>query len=184
MEIKIVCGCGQKYIFSVDPENGQMPAAVNCPACGADGTKEANDILAQIFPESPVEPVVESTEPPPAAEADGPVRIDPPIRLAAAAIAPPPISAPRVIAAPKPASSKPKLAWYEHVWTALPLCLVLFGGAIGGAIGGATWVVNRAVFQKVGQPVLRYLLTGLISAAAVVAWLILASLLVGLLHKR
>ncbi len=56
MEIKIVCDCGQKYIFEVDPENGQMPAAVNCPACGADGTKEANDIMAQIFPDQPGEP--------------------------------------------------------------------------------------------------------------------------------
>ena len=56
MEIKINCECGQKYIFSVDPENGQMPVSVNCPVCGADGTKEANEILAQIFPEQPEEP--------------------------------------------------------------------------------------------------------------------------------
>jgi hypothetical protein len=56
MEIKITCGCGQKYIFSVDPENGQMPVSVNCPVCGADGTKEANEILAQVFPEQPDEP--------------------------------------------------------------------------------------------------------------------------------
>ena len=56
MEIKITCGCGQKYIFTVDPEDGRMPVSVNCPVCGADGTKEANEILAQIFPEEPEEP--------------------------------------------------------------------------------------------------------------------------------
>jgi len=56
MEIKIACGCGQKYIFSVDPENGQMPVAVTCPVCGADGTEEANQILAQMFPDLPLEP--------------------------------------------------------------------------------------------------------------------------------
>ena len=61
MEIKIVCDCGQKYIFSVDPENGQMPVSVNCPVCGADGTKEANEILTQIFPEPPTEPGQETT---------------------------------------------------------------------------------------------------------------------------
>src|SRR6266568_2938638 len=156
MEIKITCGCGQKYIFEVDPENGQMPASVNCPACGADGTSEANDIMAQIFPEPAaepsVEPAMETVPPPPVAEEAGPLRINQPVRLAAAASPLPPIPAPRVMAAPKSASSKPKLAWYEQVWAALPLCLLLFGGAIGGACGGAAWVLNRAVFQKVGQP--------------------------------
>src|ERR1700690_556392 len=136
MEIKIVCGCGQKYIFTVDPENGQMPVSVNCPACGADGTKEANDILTQIFPEPPAEPPMAMPVPAPAAVAGGPGRIHPSLCLAATASAPPPMPAPRVIAAPKSPSSKPGLAWYEHVWAALPLCLVLVGGAIGGAIGG------------------------------------------------
>ena len=60
MEIKIACNCGQKYIFSVDPENGRLPTSVHCPACGADGTSEANEILAQMFPppaaDEPVQP--------------------------------------------------------------------------------------------------------------------------------
>ena len=182
MEIKIVCGCGQKYIFEVDPDNGHMPVSVNCPVCGADGTKEANDILAQVFPGPSVESAVET--PPPPVVAAGPVRIHPPVRLTAASGAPPPLPVPKPVAAAKSPPAKRTLAWYEHVWTALTLCLLLVGGAIGGAIGGATWVLNRAVFQKVERPVLRYLLTGLISAAAVVAWLIVVSVLLGLLHKR
>ena len=180
MEIKITCDCGQKFIFSVDPDNGQMPSSVNCPACGADGTKEANDILAQIFTGSPGEAKAEEAAPPPAE----PIRFNPPIQLTAATSAPPPIYVPKAAAAPIPAPSKPKLAWYEQVWTALPLCLVIFGGAIGGGIGGAAWVLNRAVFQKVGQPVLRYVLTGLISVAAVVVWLVVVSVLLGMFHKR
>jgi hypothetical protein len=188
MDIKIVCGCGQKYIFEVDPDNGLMGTSVTCPACGADGTQEANEILTQIFPEplaeSSAEPATEAVPPPPTpAEAD-PIRINPPVRLVAATSPPPPISVPRTIAPLKSPAAKPKLAWYEHVWAALPLCLVAVGGAIGGGIGGAAWVVNRAVFQKVRQPVLRYVLTGLISAAAVVAWLVLASVILGWLHKR
>ena len=66
MEIKITCECGQKYIFEFDPENGQVPAVVNCPACGADGTQEANGILAQIFPDPPADP-------PPSGAEGGPV---------------------------------------------------------------------------------------------------------------
>lgn len=90
MEIKIACGCGQKYIFTVDPDNGQMPASVNCPACGADGTEEANQILAQMFPGPAAEPALEPEAPaPPAAEVVS-VRANPPVRLAMAASPPPP----------------------------------------------------------------------------------------------
>jgi len=42
MELKIVCECGQKYAFDVEPVGGRMPVAVNCPACQADGTATAN----------------------------------------------------------------------------------------------------------------------------------------------
>jgi hypothetical protein len=45
--IKIHCPCGQNYSFEVEPLRGQMPGAVNCPACGADGTDAANAILTQ-----------------------------------------------------------------------------------------------------------------------------------------
>jgi hypothetical protein len=49
MELKVVCGCGQKYKFDVEPVGGQIPFAVNCPICGADGTQSANATLAQNF---------------------------------------------------------------------------------------------------------------------------------------
>src|SRR5438270_9582386 len=45
--IKIECHCGQHYAFDVEPVNGRMPAPVACPACGADGSGAANEIIAQ-----------------------------------------------------------------------------------------------------------------------------------------
>jgi hypothetical protein len=66
------------------------------------------------------------------------------------------------------------LAWYDQVWLALPLGLVAVGGAIGGACGGAAWGINQKVFRATKHPVLRYAWTGMISAAAVVAYFILA----------
>jgi hypothetical protein len=93
MEIKITCGCGQKYVFEFDPENGQVPAAVNCPACGADGTREANDILTQVFSQSPAGSEPERVAPAPAVVEGGPVRINPPVRLTMAASPPPPLPA-------------------------------------------------------------------------------------------
>ena len=44
--IKIICACGQKYAFDVHPLDGRMPAPVQCPVCGRDGTAAANEILA------------------------------------------------------------------------------------------------------------------------------------------
>jgi hypothetical protein len=49
MELKIICQCGQKYSFDVEPVNGQMPYSVNCPVCGANGTAAANKLLAEKF---------------------------------------------------------------------------------------------------------------------------------------
>lgn len=48
--IKILCRCGQKYAFDVEPVAGRMPHTVNCPVCGADGTAAANEIIARSLP--------------------------------------------------------------------------------------------------------------------------------------
>jgi hypothetical protein len=44
--IKIICPCGQKYAFDVSPVDGRMPARIQCPRCGADGTTVANAIIS------------------------------------------------------------------------------------------------------------------------------------------
>jgi hypothetical protein len=53
MELKVVCNCGQKYKFDIEPVDGRMPTTVNCPVCGLDGTATANSILAQKFSNPP-----------------------------------------------------------------------------------------------------------------------------------
>jgi hypothetical protein len=45
--IKILCGCGQKYAFDVEPVGGHMGYAVQCPVCSADGTAVANQLIAR-----------------------------------------------------------------------------------------------------------------------------------------
>ncbi len=80
--------------------------------------------------------------------------------------------------------TKPKLLWYQQVWLALPFGLVAVGGAIGGACGGAAWAINQKVFKKTEHAVLRYVWTGLISMAAVVAYIILAAVFVSLFGKQ
>jgi hypothetical protein len=52
MNIKIECGCGTRYSFDVEPRDGRMPRTVQCPACHADGTEAANQIIAQTSSEA------------------------------------------------------------------------------------------------------------------------------------
>jgi hypothetical protein len=52
--VKILCVCGQKYAFDVEPYNGRMPSSVQCPICKADGTAAANEILARTLPPPPI----------------------------------------------------------------------------------------------------------------------------------
>ncbi|MGO9587756.1 MAG: hypothetical protein ACLP2Y_16340 [Limisphaerales bacterium] len=136
MDIKIVCGCGQKYIFEVDPDNGLMPASVNCPACGADGTQEANEILTQILPESAMEPSVEpamqTVPPPPAAALGGPLRINLPVHQAAAASSPPPPAT-----RPPPQSNRLVVAATPKAKAAgeFSLGLGILGAVLGAGLG-------------------------------------------------
>jgi len=51
--VKILCGCGQKYAFDVEPYQGRMPHPVACPICKVDGTTAANEILARTLPPQP-----------------------------------------------------------------------------------------------------------------------------------
>jgi hypothetical protein len=52
--IKIICVCGQKYAFNVHPLNGRMPAPIQCPVCGMDGTAVANEAITRALGAQPV----------------------------------------------------------------------------------------------------------------------------------
>ncbi len=147
MEMRIACDCGQKYAFDVEPVDGRMPAAVNCPVCGANGTHAANEILSQILPDQPppipvavaAEPAASEAAPPPliapAAPAGG-LRINraAPAPVAAAAGEAPLSDAPMPITAMRSpammsAAAKPKLEKNFNLW------LGIFGAVLGAALG-------------------------------------------------
>lgn len=47
MTVKILCDCGTKFAFDIEPVHGQMPAPVFCPACATDRTAQANQVIAE-----------------------------------------------------------------------------------------------------------------------------------------
>lgn len=47
--VKVICACGQKYAFEVQPVGGKMPVPVFCPSCGKEGTLQAEQSIARIL---------------------------------------------------------------------------------------------------------------------------------------
>src|SRR5260370_35228463 len=90
MDIKLICNCGTKYEFDVEPVHGRMPAPVNCPSCGADGTALANEYIQRSLAPAPT---------PSPARAPAPIRVTvpplaPALRINRPASPPPPESPP------------------------------------------------------------------------------------------
>src|SRR6267143_992961 len=95
MEIRILCPCGMKFKFDVEPVNGRMPAPVTCPACGADATDQANTFLRSTLapPPAVAAPAPVAPAPAPAPGAATPVRV----------VLPPPSAGPAPTPVPAPA---------------------------------------------------------------------------------
>ena len=47
--VKIICACGQKYAFDVEPVGGKMPVPVFCPSCAREGTRDAEQFIAKVL---------------------------------------------------------------------------------------------------------------------------------------
>ena len=73
--------------------------------------------------------------------------------------------------------------WYEIAWLGLPILLVFVGGAIGAGVGFAAAIVNASIMRSDRPAVLRYLQTGGVSVLAVVAWIVLAAVLLRALGR-
>lgn len=82
--IKIQCECGQRYAFDAESGVYLLPGAIACPVCGADGTANANAVIAHSMSGQPTvatavggsrirvaAPLPTSTSPLPAARPQG-----------------------------------------------------------------------------------------------------------------
>jgi hypothetical protein len=146
MEIKVLCNCGQKFKFDVEPVNGKMPFAVNCPVCGTDGTTTANAILAQTLPISPTAS--------PAIPVAARVQVRQPVATAAPAGATPPPIAMGTPASVRVAASSRKAAGEFNM--GLGILGALLGAVLGaGAMYGFyQWAGFRFPLLGVGIGVL------------------------------
>lgn len=152
MELKVVCGCGQKFKFDVEPVGGRMPFTVNCPVCQTDGTAAANALLAEKFLFVPPAPVIAapsaaetfSAPPPPIAPLAGGLRInrahaEPAPASVAAPLAEAPASAPSALVDRRPfAAQAAALAEREK---SASFSKGLLGGLIGAFVGALIYLL-------------------------------------------
>jgi hypothetical protein len=68
-------------------------------------------------------------------------------------------------------------AWYEYVWIALPLALLLVGGALGAICGGVAMLINARLLRSDQPAWARYGLGVLVVVAAVIVWLLVAAVI-------
>jgi hypothetical protein len=64
------------------------------------------------------------------------------------------------------------LAWYQYVWMGLPIILVFVGGALGAVVGISATYSSARIFRSERTSFSKYLISGLISVAAVIVFVI------------
>ncbi len=81
---------------------------------------------------------------------------------------------PQLLIDNKPVVLAEPLKWYQWLWAGWPFALVFIGGLLGGLAGGIATMINGRIFRQELNAFAKYLLTGVISVAAVIAYFIAA----------
>ena len=71
----------------------------------------------------------------------------------------------------------PPLPWNQLVWAGAPILLLFIGGFVGALFGALAAYFNTRIFRSNMKPVLKYVVTAVISGAAIILYLILAVML-------
>jgi hypothetical protein len=93
------------------------------------------------------------------------------------------LDVPKLIVENKIINVAKPLAWYEWVWNGWPVVLLFGGGALGGLFGALAIVINLNLFRSQQTTWLKYLITGLISFSAFMAYLISGTALSLLINR-
>ena len=84
---------------------------------------------------------------------------------------------PQLVVDSKPVKLVEPLQWYQWLWGGWPVVLVFVGGALGAIAGVLAFTINARLFRTEMNPVLKYVVTAVVSGGAVLAYFIVALLL-------
>jgi hypothetical protein len=74
------------------------------------------------------------------------------------------------------------LKWYEWLWSALPIPLLLTAGVFGALTGYIGFSVSTRIFRSEYQTIMKFLLSAVVSVIAIIGYFVLAVTIVGLLN--
>lgn len=74
------------------------------------------------------------------------------------------------------------LKWYQWLWGGLPIALVFVGGLLGGIIGVIGFTINAKVFRTEIGDALKYLVSGIVTLLAFIAYFIVALIITLLIY--
>ncbi|NTW12346.1 MAG: hypothetical protein HGA30_03435 [Anaerolineales bacterium] len=66
------------------------------------------------------------------------------------------------------------LKWYQWIWGGWPVVLLFVGGALGAIAGLVGFSINAKIFRTEMSEVLKYVVTGVVSVLAVLAYFVVA----------
>jgi len=75
------------------------------------------------------------------------------------------------------------LKWYEWLWGGLPILLVFVGGLLGALAGVIGFFINTKVFRSNLNGFLKYVVSGVVSVLALVAYLAAAAVFLLLIAR-
>ena len=75
------------------------------------------------------------------------------------------------------------LKWYQWVWGGWPVFLLFVGGALGAIAGMIGFSINAKIFRTEMSDVLKYVVSGVVSVLAVVAYFVFAVIFSLLLNR-
>ncbi len=90
---------------------------------------------------------------------------------------------PALVVGDKTIQLVPPLPWYQWVWSALPILLIVIGGALGAITGIIAASINVKVFRTPLPEALKYVVAAVVSGGAVVVYMLAATLFVMLITR-
>ena len=75
------------------------------------------------------------------------------------------------------------LKWYQWVWGGLPVALVFIGGALGALVGILAFGINSSLFRSNQSPIMKYVLTGLVSVVTIAIYVVLVTVLLSAVNR-
>jgi hypothetical protein len=84
------------------------------------------------------------------------------------------LDVPQLVADGKTIRLVEPLKWYQLLWGGWPILLIFIGGALGAIAGFIGFLINTRIFRAQMSGILKYVVTGLVSLLAVVAYFVMA----------